>query len=517
MNRPNPNPNARRSAGPPARAVATVEPECPKPHPIGTTVAVMILAITLLTLKGNYPSEIAANGAKYTAVALAVSMLFDLQKGIANVIRADVMAMLAFYFLTLFEFLFPQRLFDTMAHPVSALIATQVVITGFIGILVGRHFFHPKKQPFQRVMTYEIPSGLLILIFWAAFCVGYMHQWTAPKVNWDPVKWIDFSMAARFEQPWGRGKFGDFRALIYELNMLINLVPPLAGIILARRQRFGSIALGLVMFGYLLTLFLAFAGGTRNVLATFLVTFIIGFAFAAPKGRKKELFVLSTAAFALLIFGTLTMLHIRTVGLKRYMSEDLPVFVGKSESVYVDYNLFNISKLTAAFPKRTPYLGLEVAYLAIIRPIPRALWKGKPEGLSSRIEKELGYDGGNITISASYAGEAYMAGGLISVVLFSLFFGAVNGWWSHLASPKNSELGILIYSSGFFAAVISMRSLFTYTTALLPTVAAIVGSTYLVRYLAEKARRTAFVGGNKARHLVRPNSQQPKSPTPPQE
>ena len=158
----------------------------------------MILAITLLTLNGRYPSEVAANGAKYTAVALAATMLFDLQKGIANVIRADVMAMLAFYFLTLFEFLFPQRLFDTMAHPVSALIATQVVITSFIGILVGRHFIRPKTQPFQRVMTYEIPPGLLILIFWVAFCVGYMHQWTAPKVNWDPVKWINYSMAARF-------------------------------------------------------------------------------------------------------------------------------------------------------------------------------------------------------------------------------------------------------------------------------------------------------------------------------
>ena len=54
----------------------------------------------------------------------------------------------------------------------------------------------------------------------------------------------------------------------------------------------------------------------------------------------------------------------------------------------------------------------------------------------------------------------------------ALGFGALTGWWSHLASAQNSELGILIYSSGFFATVISMRSLFVFTTALLPTVAA---------------------------------------------
>ena len=135
-----------------------------------------------------------------------------------------------------------------------------------------------------------------------------------------------------------------------------------------------------------------------------------------------------------------------------------------------------------------PYLGLEVPYLALIRPIPRALWKGKPEGLSSSIEHALGEFSGSITISASFAGEAYMAGGFFGVLLCALFFGAINGWWSHLMGPKNSELGILIYASGFFAAVISMRSLFTYTTALLPTVAAIVGTGYLVRYLARKAR-----------------------------
>ena len=29
-----------------------------------------------------------------------------------------------------------------------------------------------------------------------------------------------------------------------------------------------------------------------------------------------------------------------------------------------------------------PYLGWELPYLAIIRPIPRAIWKGKPLGMS---------------------------------------------------------------------------------------------------------------------------------------
>ena len=463
----------------------------------------MTVALALLTLKGNYPADIAAYGAKATAVALGLSFIFDLKRGVANLIRADILAMVALYFLTLFEFLFPQEKFNSMAHPTSTMLATQVVLITFVGMLVGRHFIHPKRQPFQRALTYEIPAVILVVLFWVAFVVGYLHQWSAPAVSWDPVKWLDFSMAARFEQPWGRGKYGNFSALLYELNMLINLLPPLAGIILARRHRFGGIALLLVMAGYALTLFLAFCGGTRNVLATYLVTFVIGYAFASPKGRRTELFLVGGAATALLIFGTVTMLHIRTIGLKKYMAGELPFVTGRSDSLYVDYNLFNISKLTEVFPSRIQYLGLEIAYLAVIRPIPRALWKGKPEGLSSSIEDALGYKEGNITISASCAGEAYMSGGFFGALFCGLMFGAINGWWSHLASPRNSELGILIYASGFFAAVISMRSVFTYTTALLPTIAAIVGSIYLVRYLTERARRSAFLGGNKARQISR--------------
>jgi len=380
-----------------------------------------------------------------------------------------------------------------MATFENAAKAINLVLVGFAGLLIGRHLIHPKRQPLQQLLTHEIPPGILLLIFWGAFCIGYLHQWVSPAVSFDPVKWMDYTLKPRFEQPWGRGRYGDFSAMLYELNMVINLVPPLAGIIVARRQRFGALSLTLVVCGFLFALFIAFAGATRSVLASFLVTFIIGFAFASPKGRKKELIVYSGIAAAFMMFGTVAMLHIRSQGLKKFLSGEAAYSITKADSFYVDYNLCNIASLTTVFPDRMPYLGLEVPYLALIRPIPRALWKGKPEGLSNSIEHALGDYSGKITISASFAGEAYMAGGFLGVLLCGIFFGALNGWWSHLMGPRNSELGVLIYASGFFAAVISMRSLFTYTTALLPTVAAIVGTSFLVRYLVKKARSLAFV------------------------
>jgi hypothetical protein len=92
-----------------------------------------------------------------------------------------------------------------------------------------------------------------------------------------------------------------------------------------------------------------------------------------------------------------------------------------------------------------------------------------------------------------------MSGGFIAIGLIALGFGALTGWWSHLASAQNSELGILIYSSGFFATVISMRSLLVFTTALLPTVAALIIGTYAVRLLAAQAQRLLALANLRSR------------------
>ena len=74
---------------------------------------------------------------------------------------------------------------------------------------------------------------------------------------------------------------------------------------------------------------------------------------------------------------------------------------------------------------------------------------------------------------------------------------------------ENSELGILIYASGFFAAVISMRSLFVFSTALLPTVAAVVVGSLVVRNLVAQTRR--FLGPVAPRRPVPPPRPGPRS------
>jgi hypothetical protein len=149
--------------------------------------------------------------------------------------------------------------------------------------------------------------------------------------------------------------------------------------------------------------------------------------------------------------------------------------------------LFVICHLVDFFPKRIPFLGWEVPFLALIRPIPRAIWPGKPQGLTTTIEEAL--DAQGLTLASSFVGEAHIAGGVIAIVLTGFFFGYLAVWWSHLGTTKNSDFGVLIYASGFFAAVISMRSLFVFTTAILPTIVAIIGGSMIIQKVSRSRPR----------------------------
>ncbi len=197
--------------------------------------------------------------------------------------------------------------------------------------------------------------------------------------------------------------------------------------------------------------------------------------------------VICTAGVVVALVASQLMLQFRNDGMKNWLAAaPVPAETGAEREMFVDYNLYAICRLIETFPKNVHYLGWEIPYAAIIRPIPRAIWPSKPEGLTSSIEDALGVE--NMTISATFVGEAYMSGGLFAVALAGLAFGALFGWWNYIASLRNSEMGILIYSSGFFAAVISMRSMLVFTTALLPTGAAILLGWVVVRQAAALER-----------------------------
>ncbi len=418
-------------------------------------------------------------------------MAFDFREGVRNLIRADLMALAAFYFLTFFEFLFPQPGFDEMLGPESTRAAIYIVLTGFAGLLIGRHLWHPNRPPLEKMRTSEMPAAWFVTIFWACFGIGYFHMIYAS--GWDFSEMLYYFLEPRFSQPWTRGRLGDWSSMLVELGMLLYLLPPLAGIVFARRHRFSAAALAGIGAGTLFTFYYGFTTGTRNIFAAYLVTFLIGFTFATPLEKKRQVGALAIVIGAVLLIATTVMLEFRQIGFRNWLESKPTVAETRERTMFIDYNLYAIGRLSEVFPKHHNFLGWEVPYNALIRPIPRAAWPGKPQGLSLSIEDAMDVSG--LTIATTFVGEAYMAGGYLAVFCTALFFGAIAGWWSYMGSVRNSEVGTLIYASGFFAAVISMRSLFVFTTAMLPTIASIVMGWYLGAKLVARMQQMRQAAG----------------------
>jgi hypothetical protein len=98
--------------------------------------ALLGILVTGLLMNGKLATDVAQFAAVGVGISLAMSAFMDLKSGFKNLIRADLMAILAFYFLTLFEFLFPQENFDTMIGPRLTHESLIVVLVGFAGLFV---------------------------------------------------------------------------------------------------------------------------------------------------------------------------------------------------------------------------------------------------------------------------------------------------------------------------------------------------------------------------------------------
>ncbi|MEO8791746.1 MAG: hypothetical protein ABI464_05395, partial [Chthoniobacteraceae bacterium] len=363
-------------------------------------VGLVITAFAMTSGNDQHSSQLAHTVSIGVLITLAASFAFEARGGFRNLVRPDLMGILALYYLALYEFLFPQPYFDLNMPDVNAVyLALWAVMIGFAGMFIGRHLVPRGRQPFEEVMTRPVPPIWLPATFWSCFFIGFLNVLLA--TDFSIPKIIEAMVRPRFEQPWTRGRFGDWKALIHELELFLYLVPPIFGLMLGKREKYSAINLLLSGLAVLWLLFFGFAAGTRSVFAAYLVTFLIAFAFSSPPHRRRQVLLAAAICGAMMIMTTKMMLDMRTMGFRRWWNGERYTGVSRYHSyVFVDDNLLAISKIVQYFPKQThgKYLGWEIPYFSLVRPIPRAIWPGKPKGISIAIEDVFNVRG--ITITA---------------------------------------------------------------------------------------------------------------------
>jgi hypothetical protein len=455
------------------------------PDGAATAVLIAALAVTALMLGGQSAQGIARQAAIGVGIGLLGLALLELRHTWRNLFRADLLALAALYFLSLFEFWFDQTAFDFRVQPEQAKAGCVLLLWAFGGIAMGRHIVLRPSQHIVRLMRQPTPPPVLLAAFWVSVVIGYLHMFLA--VNFNPLDFWDGVLQTRFSRPWARGSIGGWHTILIELGLFRYLIPPLAGVVLGRRERYRKGQIFGVGIVFLLTLFVAFAGGTRYVFGVHLLTFLVGYAFALRQHEWKKAALAFGIGALLMYWATSVMLAFRRVGIVEYFTSDTPPqrYLSGSAGVFVDYNLVNLSALTEVFPEHYDYLGWEVPYVALVQPFPRALWPGKPEGLSFGIEEALGA-GEGYTLAVTFVGEAFMSGGVMGIILVALFMGMVASWWTRHLGRYNSDIGILIYAAGFFGFAIGMRSMIWLTTGMLPALGAIVVAYYLDKWYRPK-------------------------------
>jgi oligosaccharide repeat unit polymerase len=431
--------------------------------PVSTAVILCGLAVTGFVLPSEGAVAVFTVAAYVIGLSLSLATGIEARAGVRGLIRADILMLWVLYGLTFLEFLFPQPDVDALVSHDAATSGTHAVLLGFAGIAVGRHCVPRSGRPRKSLLSIQVKSVNIFALFLIAAVVGYLHIFLA--VNFDPLEMLRQMSLPRFSQSWSRGKYGDVYSLLYELGMLIALIPPIAGLIYARQKEF-SIAQKVVVTGILvLTLYYGFSSGTRNVIATYAITFAGTYFLAKPRIKMGSTLLIGMATLIFLLVTTNYMLEFRNIGLAQFSFER-----HQHDTIFIDHNMVNISQLTNVFPSSIEFLGVEVPFNALVRPIPRFLWPDKPEGLSTSIESALGADGG-MTLSLTFVGEAYMAGGLIAVFLFGLFFGAASEKWNRVGHNVISSFAQLLYASGFLCAAVAMRSVLSMVPLMLPTLA----------------------------------------------
>jgi len=452
-----------------ARAVVAI----PQSSAIPTLIMVFGLAVTWLVLPSSDPESIFGTAAIGLGIALASATAIEAYAGVRALIRTDNLMLWVLYGLTFLEFLFPQPDVNASVSVDAATNGTGAVLLGFFGMVMGRHLIPTRSN---SAVPVDFRPNHLFGLFVFAFVVGYLHIFIA--VNFNLIEMVEQMARPRFTQPWGRGKLGDISALLYELNLLIYLLPPIAGFMFARAKQFSVMQKLFVILVLALTFFYAFASGTRNVLGTYVIAMFGSYVLSKPDLKLKRLLMVGIPLAALLLFVSTLMLELRSSG----GISSLGSAERQYNTLYIDHNMVNIANLTNVFPDVVDYLGLEIPYQSIIKPIPRALWPGKPEGLSTSIEAALGSFDGVTTLACTFVGEAFMAFGLVGVLIAGLLFGAAAGWWNQVGQRDNSSFSQILYASGFLCAAMSMRSLLVMVPFILPTLAMwLIGKYWLPR------------------------------------
>jgi len=290
------------------------------------------------------------------------------------------------------------------------------------------------------------------------FGLGIFRYLSASGFN--PLAMFSYLGVSRWAAPWkNSGQLGGWGSFIDHMVYFGYLLPSLTVVLGHYLGKWDGRVWVSTALSIILLLFFAQDGGRRIVgvvLGSSLVTWIL-----LQYKLDFRVFAISFVSILSVLFIIQFMLKSRETG---YSLEAATELIERGiDKVQVDDNFYRLGQSIKIFPEKHNFVyEKQVVYVAV-RPIPRAIWSGKPTGPGYNFSKMVGVEGA--TLTRSVVAELYASLGYLAVFLGGYFYGRLASMWDRLlwasySIPRKKVPYVpLLYSIGLFAMFLGLRSM----------------------------------------------------------
>lgn len=332
----------------------------------------------------------------------------------------------------------------------------------------------PWKPPgaLRRSAELYLEPKLIFRIAVIFFILGFCRYAIPAKFN--PVILVTHLGNPRFATAWASSHVsgGLTGAIINHLVYFGYLLPSFA-VLLGLRAGWRDRRTWIVgVFALIISLYIA-QGGGRRIIGIIYGTAILLWILEQPRIDLRRLFVLVVFTFVML-WVLEFILEYRHGGFQKAFEEqpkedvsilaydfvEDPLRRGDTDPlIRVDDNFLRMCQIITIFPDLTGgrFLGERPIIYALARPIPRALWPGKPLNPGF----DLGFwFGQGASLSTSIIGDWYLSAGMIGVFLGGIFYGRLASLATGmLKTLKPGSTGTMVYSFFTLSFVVGYRQL----------------------------------------------------------
>ena len=125
--------------------------------------------------------------------------------------------------------------------------------------------------------------------------------------------------------------------------------------------------------------------------------------------------------------------------------------------LHVDENFKNLSRVIELVPAKYPHVRHRQIFYALVRPVPRAIWKGKPVDSGFDLGRITGARG--TTLSTSIIGEWYVSAGWLAVFFGGIIHGILARTVVRILTFPDGVARSLMYALGTIVLVAGIRSM----------------------------------------------------------